>query len=89
VNAIRKIYVAALFDASTFMYVDYQQQLYDCQELLTALSMHDFPFETKFIAALCLVLHYSCLNHKSGKPMCLLLPDASICITFLLTSKSA
>jgi len=57
VNAIRKIYVAALLDGSTFMYVDYQQKLYDCQELLTALSMHDFPFETNFIAALCLVLH--------------------------------
>jgi hypothetical protein len=30
---------------------------------IASLSMHDFLFETNFIAALYFVLHYSCLDH--------------------------
>jgi hypothetical protein len=61
----------------TFMYVDYKQHLYDSQELLNALSMQDFPFETNIIAALCLVFHYSYLDHFTNQE--------NLCVCFSLT----
>ncbi|ONM12297.1 Signal recognition particle 19 kDa protein [Zea mays] len=60
-----KLILLLFLGASTFMCIDYQHQLYDCQESPSALSMHDFLFEINLIAALCFVLflHLLCLDH--------------------------
>lgn len=92
-NAIRKTYFAAFSRCLNFYVYWLSTPALWLPGIAFCIIYAWFPFWNKSYCCtlFCFVFAFVMFGslHKLGKPMCLLLPDASMFITFLLTSKLA